>query len=76
MNAYTTPAGLNNPWLTVPEIAEHTRLHADTIRDALNTGELVGIRVSPRLPRSPWRAQLSDVDCWMRAKSGKRRHLR
>lgn len=67
-------AAVRDPWLTVAKIADHTSLHPDTIRAALAVGALDGVRVSPERPRSPWRARLSEVDRWMLAKSGKRRH--
>lgn len=66
-------AATRDPWLPVPLAAEHTKMHPDTIRDALNAGHLTGVRVTPGLPRSPWRVRLSELDRWMLAKSGKRR---
>lgn len=73
MTAALSDAATRDPWLTAHQVANHTALHVDTVRLALNAGQLRGVRVSPDKPKSPWRVQLSEVDRWMRAKSGKRR---
>ena len=48
-------------WLTTAQAAEHTGYHPDTIRKALEAGELRG---KQRRPGGHWRVHVDVLDAW------------
>jgi excisionase family DNA binding protein len=50
---------MDDPWLTVEQVAERLQVHIDTVRRALRRGDMRGYKLSRK---SGWRVRLSDVD--------------
>jgi len=50
---------VDDPWLTVEQVAERLQMHPDTIRRLLREGRLRGHRLTRR---AGWRIRASSVD--------------
>lgn len=50
-------------WLTPYEVADYTQHHYQTVLHAMRSGEL---RATQRCKRGSWRAEIADVDAWLR----------
>lgn len=50
-------------WFTTSQAAEFSGYHRDTVRKALEAGDLVG---SQRVTGGHWRIMRADLDAWIR----------
>ena len=56
-------APVTDPWLTLKEAAEETRLNPETLRQAILRGQLRAIKVNGG--HGPYRLRRSWVDAWL-----------